>query len=101
MSFVGKHRAALADFTNEHDAESLSSRSGGFALGGGFELALSRDLIIAASHASFGLPEPRVGLLAGAGGVHRLPRQVPYHIAMGVILAGNVWVPRKPIATVG
>jgi len=61
----------------------------GFALGGGFELALSCDLIIAASHASFGLPEPRVGLLAGAGGVHRLPRQIPYHIAMGVILAGK------------
>ena len=61
----------------------------GFALGGGFELALSCDIIIAASHASFGLPEPRVGLLAGAGGVHRLPRQIPYHIAMGVILAGK------------
>ncbi|NKC16334.1 MAG: enoyl-CoA hydratase [Gammaproteobacteria bacterium] len=61
----------------------------GFALGGGFELALSCDLIIAAEHASFGLPEPRVGLLAGAGGVHRLPRQIPYHIAMGVILAGK------------
>jgi len=61
----------------------------GFALGGGFELALSADIIIAAEHASFGLPEPRVGLLAGAGGVHRLPRQIPYHIAMGVILAGK------------
>lgn len=61
----------------------------GFALGGGFELALSCDLIIAAEHATFGLPEPRVGLLAGAGGVHRLPRQIPYHAAMGVILAGK------------
>ena len=61
----------------------------GFALGGGFELALSCDLIIAAEHAQFGLPEPRVGLMAGAGGVHRLPRQIPYHVAMGVILAGK------------
>jgi enoyl-CoA hydratase/carnithine racemase len=61
----------------------------GFALGGGFELVLSCDIIIAATHASFGLPEPRVGLLAGAGGVHRLPRQIPYHVAMGVILAGK------------
>ena len=61
----------------------------GFALGGGFELALSCDIIIAADHAQFGLPEPRVGLLAGAGGVHRLPRQIPYHVAMGVILAGK------------
>ena len=61
----------------------------GFALGGGFELALSADIIIASTNASFGLPEPRVGLMAGAGGVHRLPRQIPYHIAMGVILAGK------------
>ncbi|MCH9671968.1 MAG: enoyl-CoA hydratase/isomerase family protein [Gammaproteobacteria bacterium] len=61
----------------------------GFALGGGFELALSCDIIIAAEHASFGLPEPRVGLMAGAGGVHRLPRQIPYHAAMGVVLAGK------------
>ena len=61
----------------------------GFALGGGFELALSCDIIVAAEHAKMGLPEPRVGLMAGAGGVHRLPRQIPYHVAMGVILAGK------------
>jgi enoyl-CoA hydratase/carnithine racemase len=61
----------------------------GFALGGGFEIVLSCDIVIAAENASFGLPEPRVGLMAGAGGVHRLPRQIPYHIAMGVILAGK------------
>lgn len=61
----------------------------GFALGGGCELALSCDIIIAAEHAEFGLPEPRVGLMAGAGGVHRLPRQIPYHAAMGVVLAGK------------
>jgi enoyl-CoA hydratase/carnithine racemase len=61
----------------------------GFALGGGFEIVLSCDIIIAAEHATFGLPEPRVGLMAGAGGVHRLPRQIPYHAAMGVILAGK------------
>ena len=61
----------------------------GFALGGGFELALSCDIIVAAEHAQFGLPEPRVGLMAGAGGVHRLPRQIPYHVAMGVVLAGK------------
>ncbi len=61
----------------------------GFALGGGFELALACDLIIASENATFGLPEPRVGLMAGAGGVHRLHRQMPYHAAMGVILAGK------------
>ena len=61
----------------------------GFALGGGFELALACDIIVAAEHASFGLPEPRVGLMAAAGGVHRLPRYIPYHAAMAVILAGK------------
>lgn len=61
----------------------------GFALGGGLEIALACDIIIAAEGATFGLPEPRVGLMAGAGGVHRLPRQIPYHAAMGVLLAGK------------
>ncbi|MFH1350985.1 MAG: enoyl-CoA hydratase-related protein [Pseudomonadota bacterium] len=61
----------------------------GFALGGGFEIALSCDIIVAAEHATFGLPEPRVGLIAGAGGVHRLPRHMPYHMAMGLMLTGR------------
>lgn len=60
----------------------------GFALGGGFEMALACDIIIAADHARLGLPEPRVGLIAGAGGVHRLPRMIPQKIAMGYILTG-------------
>jgi enoyl-CoA hydratase/carnithine racemase len=61
----------------------------GFALGGGFEVALACDIIIAAEHATFGLPEPRVGMIAGALGVHRLPRQIPYHLAMGMILSSK------------
>ena len=61
----------------------------GFALGGGFEMALACDIIIAADHARLGLPEPRVGLMAGAGGVHRLPRMIPEKIAMGYILTGR------------
>ena len=61
----------------------------GFALGGGFELALACDIIIAAEHARFGVPEPRVGLMAAAGGVHRLPRHVPLKIAMGMMLTGR------------
>lgn len=61
----------------------------GFALGGGFEMALACDIIIAAEHARLGLPEPRVGLMAGAGGVHRLPRMIPHKIAMGHILTGR------------
>jgi crotonobetainyl-CoA hydratase len=61
----------------------------GLALGGGFEIALACDVIIAAESASFGLPEPRVGLIPGAGGVHRLPRQIPYHLAQYMIMTSK------------
>jgi enoyl-CoA hydratase/carnithine racemase len=61
----------------------------GFALGGGFEIALACDVIVAAEHARFGLPEPRVGLMAAAGGVHRLPRHIPLKLAMGMIVTGR------------
>jgi len=61
----------------------------GIAVGGGFEIALACDLIIAADHARFGLPEPRVGLVAGAGGMHRLPQQIPLKQAMGMLLTGR------------
>ena len=49
----------------------------GVAMGGGFEMALACDVIIAAENARFALPEPRVGLAALAGGLHRLPRGQP------------------------
>ncbi len=61
----------------------------GFALGGGLEIALACDVIVAADHATLGLPEPRVGLMAAAVGVHRLPRAIPQKIAMGMILTGR------------
>jgi enoyl-CoA hydratase/carnithine racemase len=61
----------------------------GVALGGGLEIALACDIIIAAEHARLGLPEPRVGLMAAAGGVHRLPRSIPLKIAMGFMLTGR------------
>lgn len=61
----------------------------GYAVGGGLELALRCDIIIAAEHARFGLPESRRGLLADAGGVVKLPRRIPYHLAMGLILTGR------------
>jgi enoyl-CoA hydratase/carnithine racemase len=63
----------------------------GVALGGGLELALACDIIVAADHARFGLPEPRVGLFAGAGGIHRLARQVPFKVAMGLLLTGRMF----------
>jgi enoyl-CoA hydratase/carnithine racemase len=61
----------------------------GVAMGGGFEIALACDLIIASDNAKFALPEPRVGLAALAGGVHRLPRQIGMKRAMGMMLTGR------------
>ena len=61
----------------------------GLAMGGGFEIALACDIIIASENAFFALPEPRVGLAALAGGLHRLSRQIPMKQAMGMILTGR------------
>ena len=58
----------------------------GLAYGGGFELALSCDLMIAAEHATFCLPEPVVGRIPSGGGIHRLVRYLPYHLAMDILL---------------
>lgn len=61
----------------------------GYAMGGGFEIALASDLVVADSQAQFALSEVRVGLLAGAGGLQRLTRQIPYKQAMEMILTGR------------
>jgi crotonobetainyl-CoA hydratase len=61
----------------------------GFAMGGGFEIALACDLIVAAENAVFALPEPRVGLAALAGGLQRLPRVIGAKRALGMILTGR------------
>lgn len=61
----------------------------GLAMGGGFEIALACDLIVAAEGAVFSLPEPKVGLAALAGGLHRLPRTIGLKRAMGMILTGR------------
>ena len=61
----------------------------GLAMGGGFEIALACDLIVAAETALFALPEPRVGLAALAGGLHRLPREIGLKKALGMILTAR------------
>ena len=63
----------------------------GYAVAGGFELALSTDLIVAASDAKFGLPEVKRGLVAVGGGLFRLPRRIPYHVAMEMALTGELY----------
>lgn len=61
----------------------------GVSMGGGFEIALACDLIIASDQAKFALPEPKVGLAALAGGLNRLPRQIGVKRALGMILTGR------------
>lgn len=80
----------FAGLTNRYDLNKpVIAAVNGFAMGGGFEVALACDLIVAAENAIFALPEPRVGLMAGAGGVHRLPRLIGQKRALGMILTGR------------
>lgn len=96
-----KYQASGGDMSGQPAAgfAGLASRSdlnkpviaavNGVAMGGGFEIALACDLIVAADNAIFALPEPRVGLAALAGGLHRLPREIGVKQAMGMILTGR------------
>jgi crotonobetainyl-CoA hydratase len=61
----------------------------GMAAGGGFELALACDLILATEHAEFFLPEVDIGIAPDAGGAIRLPRRIPYHVAIEMMLSGR------------
>lgn len=61
----------------------------GFCVGGGFELAMCADIIVAADNTQFGLPETKVGIIGECGVVHRAVRQLPHHIAMALILTGE------------
>ncbi len=80
----------FAGLTARYDmAKPVIAAVDGIAMGGGFEIALACDLIIASERAVFALPEPRVGLAALAGGLHRLPRQIGTKQAMGMILTGR------------
>ena len=61
----------------------------GLVIGGGFELAMAGDLIIAAEHVEFALPEMPLGMVPDAGAIQRLPRRIPYNIAMEMLLMGR------------
>ncbi len=65
------------------------ARVNGYALGGGFEMALGCDIVIAADHARFGLPEGRVGRMPMDGGMVVLPRKIPHNLAMGMLFTGR------------
>ena len=76
--------------TNRYDLDKpVIAAVNGVAMGGGFEIALASDIIIASDKATFALPEPKVGLAAGAGGMQRLSRMIPLKKAMGMLLTGR------------
>lgn len=86
----GWNSSGFAGLTSRFDCDKpIIAAVNGVAMGGGFEIALACDLIIAAENATFALPEPRVGLAALAGGLHRLPRQIGLKRAMGMILTAR------------
>ena len=87
---MGNPPSGFAGLTSRFDLNKpLIAAVNGVAMGGGFEIALACDLIVASDKAVFALPEPRVGLAALAGGLHRLPRQTGLKRAMGMILTGR------------
>jgi crotonobetainyl-CoA hydratase len=79
----------FAGYVTHHISKPTIAAVNGFALGGGTEISLASDLVVAAESASFGLPEVKRGIYAGAGGVFRLPVQIPKKIAMEMILIGE------------
>jgi enoyl-CoA hydratase len=80
----------FAGLVQRPPAKPLIAAVEGYALAGGFEIALACDLIVASCEAKFGLPEVKRGLTAAAGGLLRLQRRVPYHLAMELILTGRM-----------
>jgi enoyl-CoA hydratase len=76
-------------FTQRPPLKPLIAAVEGYVLAGGTELALATDLIVAANDSAFGIPEVKRGLVAGGGGLLRLPQRIPYQIAMELALTGE------------
>ena len=86
----GMPSTGFAGLTSRFDLNKpIIAAVNGVSMGGGFEIALACDLIIASDNARFALPEPKVGLAALAGGMQRLPRQIGMKNAMGMMLTGR------------
>ncbi len=81
----------LAGLTRVSPSKPLIAAVEGFAVGGGFELVLACDMVVAAENAVFSLPEAKRGLFAGSGGLLRLPHRVPAPIAMELALTGRTF----------
>ena len=83
------HPRGLAGITRQPPRKPLIAAVEGWALAGGCEVALAADLIVAANDAKFGIPEVKRSLVAGGGGLLRLPRRIPSAIAMEIALTGD------------
>ena len=79
----------FAGICNHYINKPIIAAVNGFALGGGTEIALASDIVVASEFASFGLPEVTRGLIAGAGGILRLSRQIPTKVAARMIFEGE------------
>ncbi|WP_123670723.1 crotonase/enoyl-CoA hydratase family protein [Actinocorallia herbida] len=79
----------LAGITSQPPRKPVIAAVEGYALAGGCEIVLACDLVVAAENAKFGIPEVKRGLVAGAGGLLRLPRRIPYSVAMRLALTGE------------
>ena len=86
----------LMSAVENHDAVAIAAVNG-YAMGGGCELALACDLRIASENATFGLPEPTLGIIPAAGGTQRLPRVVGLGRAKEMVLTGATWDARKAL----
>ncbi|MEU8139804.1 crotonase/enoyl-CoA hydratase family protein [Streptodolium elevatio] len=82
-------KRGFAGITSRPPRKPVIAAVEGYALAGGCEIALACDMVVAAEDAKFGIPEVKRGLVAGAGGLMRLPRRIPYQIAMELALTGD------------
>jgi enoyl-CoA hydratase len=80
----------FAGIVRRPPAKPLIAAVEGFAVAGGFEIALACDLIVAARGARFGIPEVKRGLVAAGGALLRLPQRIPYHLAIELALTGEL-----------
>jgi crotonobetainyl-CoA hydratase len=85
----GREHWNIAGFANHFTSKPTIAAVNGTALGGGTELALSCDLVVAVEHARFGLPEVKRGLIPAAGGAFRLLRQLPQRVALELLFTGE------------
>ena len=99
-AFLAGERPSLpgrgfAGIVEQPPAKPVIAALEGYAIAGGFEIALACDMIVAADDAKFGLPEVKRGLVAAGGGLMRLQQRVPYHLAMEWALTGELVTARR------